>query len=59
MANTAQKLDYRVLNRSDQIKDLIVIISRKEKRKRGDQIKTTIDHSVVVTEMKEMLGKGI
>ena len=30
MANTARKLDYRVLNRKDQMKDLIVIMSKKE-----------------------------
>ena len=29
-ANTARKLDYHVLNRSDQINDLIVIMSKKE-----------------------------
>ena len=31
------------------MKDLIVIISKKDKRKRGDQIKTTIDRSAVGT----------
>ena len=31
------------------MKDLIVIMSKKGKQKRGDQIKTTIDRSAVVT----------
>ena len=39
-----------MLNRSDQINDLIVIMSKRGKQKRDDQIKTTTDCSAVVTQ---------
>ena len=47
-ANNCPKLSYRVLKRRDQINYLIVIMT-KGKRKRGGQVKTTIDRSAVVT----------
>ena len=50
-ANTAGKLSYRVLNRSDQTNDLIVIMS-KENGNVAFKIKTTIDRSPVVTNDK-------
>ena len=46
--NTTGKLSYRVLNRSDQTNDLIVIMS-KENGNVAVKIKTTIDRSPVVT----------
>ena len=46
--NTTRKLSYRVLNRSDQTNNLIVIMS-KENGNVAVKIKTTIDRSPVVT----------
>ena len=52
-ANTTGKLSYRVLNRSDQTNDLIVIKS-KENGNVAVKIKTRIDRSPVVTPVQEM-----
>ena len=54
--NTARKLSYRVLNRRDKTNDLIVVMSKKGKRKRGCQMKTTIDSSPVVKARNKLIN---